>query len=91
MPNNEVLWGISLFGVFFDHPHQGDAMTAIQDTAGSQLPAEEVSTLTEKHRIIFCEDAGIAYCECETGEVTLEENGLYECSQYRLTKCLVSG
>lgn len=65
-------------------------MTAIKDTAGSPLPAEEVATLIEQHHIIVC-DSGVAYCECETGEVTLEENGLYECSQYRLTKCLVSG
>jgi len=65
-------------------------MTAIKDTAGSPLPAEEATTLTEQHRIVVC-DTGVAYCECESGEVTQSENGDYECSKYRLMKFLVSG
>lgn len=57
----------------------------------TSIPAEESATLGEIHRIIVCDDADVVYCECESGEVTRDDNGNYECSQYRLTKCLVSG
>lgn len=66
-------------------------MSHQEDNIKIILPEEESSTLTDIHRIVVCDDAGIAYCECESGEVTLEENGRYECSQYRLAKFLVSG
>lgn len=66
-------------------------MSHQEDTSKTILPEEEVSTLTDLHRIVVCDDAGIAYCECESGEVNLDETGNYECSQYRLMKSLVSG